>query len=101
MENDNEQNDTNGSTEKPRHAFRTGRRVLMLTWQQRPMAVIAFAVGALLEIAGSLMSMYATAKLGSLLARYITGAHERYAAARAFQNGALGYDRFSVCRVTA
>jgi ATP-binding cassette subfamily B protein len=73
MENDNEQNDTNGSTEKPRHAFRTGRRVLMLTWQQRPMAVIAFAVGALLEIAGSLMSMYATAKLGSLLARYITG----------------------------
>lgn len=73
MENDMGQSDTSGTDEKPRHAFRTGNRILRLTWRQRPAAIIAFAGGAVLEIAGSLISLFATAQLGNLLARCLTG----------------------------
>ncbi|MFZ2514008.1 MAG: ABC transporter ATP-binding protein [Candidatus Saccharimonadales bacterium] len=73
MENDMGQSDTSGTDQKPRHAFRTGIRILRLTWHERRSAVIGFSTGAAMEIVGSLLSLYATARLGSLLARYLTG----------------------------
>ncbi|QQS19924.1 ABC transporter ATP-binding protein [Candidatus Saccharibacteria bacterium] len=72
MDSDMGQTDTSTTDQKPRHAFRTGLRVLRLTWQERPVAVSVYAMGAFLEIGSSLLSMYATAKLGSLLAAYLT-----------------------------
>jgi ATP-binding cassette subfamily B protein len=48
-------------------------RMLGTSWKLRKSAVIGYLVGAALEITGSLMTIYATAQLGSLLARYISG----------------------------
>lgn len=66
-----ETKDFDTKAQKPRHAIRTGIRSLKLAWQQRPWAVMTFALGACLEIGGSVLSIYATAKLGSLLAKYV------------------------------
>ena len=48
-------------------------RVLTVSWQNRRPAVIGYFAGALVETASFVISIYATAQLGSLLARYIGG----------------------------
>lgn len=47
-------------------------RIMRMSWQVRKSAVIGFFIGAVLEIAASILAMYATAKLGALLAAYLT-----------------------------
>lgn len=47
-------------------------RILVMSWQARPSAVIGFFVGAVIEIAASIVALYATAQLGALLARFLT-----------------------------
>ena len=49
-------------------------RMITLSWSVRPWAVSGYFLGAILEITSFLTSIYATAKLGSLLAKYVTGA---------------------------
>lgn len=46
-------------------------RMLGVAWSLRPGMVCGYFVGALLEIAGSIMTIYATAKLGALLAAFV------------------------------
>jgi ATP-binding cassette, subfamily B, bacterial len=50
-------------------------RVLRVAWQVRPEGLIGFFAGALLEIASMLVSIYATAKLASLLAVFVNNGH--------------------------
>ena len=47
------------------------RRILTTAWQLRPAMLISYYIGASLEIAGSLLAIYATAKLGAQLAAFI------------------------------
>lgn len=47
-------------------------RIMQMSWQARKSAVILFFAGALLEIAASILALYATAKLSALLAEYLT-----------------------------
>lgn len=47
-------------------------RMLRLSWTTRPSAFIGYYFGALLEIGGMLVGLYATAKLGALLAAFVT-----------------------------
>src|ERR1700722_4432149 len=46
-------------------------RIMGIAWQVRPIAVIGYFVGAFAEIASMLVSIYATAKLASLLALFV------------------------------
>ena len=46
-------------------------RVLGVGWRVRPKALVGYFVGALLEIASMLVSIYATAKLAALLAVFV------------------------------
>lgn len=53
-------------------------RVLGIAWHVRKGAVVAFFIGAILETASFILSIYATAQLGSLLAGYAsTGSTDR------------------------
>ncbi len=47
-------------------------RILRISWQARPGAFCIFFVGAFIEIAASVLTLYASAKLGALLAKFIT-----------------------------
>jgi len=47
------------------------RRILATAWRLRPGLLISFFIGAALEIIGSLLAIYATAKLGGQLAAFI------------------------------
>jgi ATP-binding cassette subfamily B protein len=47
-------------------------RILKISWQARPLAFCLFFVGAAVEIASSILTLYATAKLSALLAHFIT-----------------------------
>lgn len=46
-------------------------RMLSASWHLRPLGILAFFSGALLEIGGFIASVYATAQLGALLATFI------------------------------
>ena len=48
-------------------------RILRTGWRVRPRAIVGFFAGALLEISVFIVSIFATAKLGALLAAYIGG----------------------------
>lgn len=48
-------------------------RILGIAWAVRPRAIIGYFVGAIIEITSFVISIYATAQVGALLARYITG----------------------------
>jgi ATP-binding cassette subfamily B protein len=50
-------------------------RTLRIAWRVRSTAVIGYFAGAFLEIAGFLVAIYATAKLGSLLATFVANGH--------------------------
>jgi ATP-binding cassette subfamily B protein len=47
-------------------------RMLQISWRLRPFGVAIFFAGAVLEIGGFILSVYATAKLGALVAAFIT-----------------------------
>lgn len=53
-------------------------RVIRIALQVRSSAVFGFYAGALLEIAGTIGSIYATAKLGALLAQFVTSGNTSY-----------------------
>lgn len=46
--------------------------MLSVGWQARKTAMVGYFVGASIEIAGMLLAIYATAKIGSLLAEFVT-----------------------------
>src|SRR6266567_4645338 len=50
-------------------------RMLGLGWQVRKQAMVGYFCGALVEIASMLTSIYATAKLASLLAEFVAHGH--------------------------
>lgn len=54
-------------------AFRTSIRMLRIAWDQRPLAIVGYFVGSLLEITSMIGTIYATSQIGALLAHYITG----------------------------
>lgn len=47
-------------------------RVLGVAWKVRPQAVVGYFGGVTFEISGMLLSIYATAKLGALVAAFVT-----------------------------
>lgn len=47
-------------------------RMFSISWQVRPYAVVGYLLGALVEIGGTIGSIFATAKLGALLAGFIS-----------------------------
>jgi ATP-binding cassette subfamily B protein len=51
--------------------WRVLRRSMAVSWSTGPAMIVLYALGAMLEIAGTIVSMYATAQLGNLLARYL------------------------------
>jgi ATP-binding cassette subfamily B protein len=53
-------------------------RIIKISWQLRPLAIVGFFVGAFMEIAASIASIYATAKLGALLAAFVTTGRTDY-----------------------
>ncbi len=55
-----------------RRRLRISRRMLSIAWRTRARAVVGFFIGALLETAGSIIAIYAAAKLGALLASFLT-----------------------------
>ncbi len=59
-------------TSGTKHKLAIIARTLRNSWQLRPGMIVGYFVGALMEIIGSLVAIYATAQLGNLLARYIT-----------------------------
>lgn len=52
---------------------KTSVKVLSVSWKTRPRAIIGFFCGAILEIVSFIVTIYATAQIGALLARYIVG----------------------------
>lgn len=48
------------------------KRILGIAWRLRKTALLLFFLGALLEIAGFILALYATAQLGALLAAFVT-----------------------------
>lgn len=48
-------------------------RILKLVWIMRPVAASFFMLAAAIQTAASILSIYATAQLGGLLAQYVTG----------------------------
>lgn len=67
-------NSTKSKTESIsfRRSVAVSWRMLNSAWQIRPWAVGSFFIGAALEIGGFIISIYATARLGGLLAAFIT-----------------------------
>lgn len=61
-----------------KYSLRITKRVLSIAWQIRPKAFAGYFAGIALEIAGMLGSIYATAKLGGLLAAFITTGNTDY-----------------------
>ncbi len=57
----------------PGGKLRIVRRMTSVSWRMRPRAVLSYFAGAVLEIVSFIVSIYATAKLGSLLAGFATG----------------------------
>lgn len=53
-------------------------RIMQICWQLRPWAIIGFFAGAIMEIGASIASIYATAKLGALLAAFVTTGQTDY-----------------------
>jgi len=53
-------------------------RMLQTAWQLRARCVVGYFAGAAMEISGMLVSIFATAKLGALLAAFITSGHTDY-----------------------
>lgn len=47
--------------------------MLLVAWQTRPSAIVGYTVGAIVETASMVISLYATAQLAAQLARYATG----------------------------
>jgi ATP-binding cassette subfamily B protein len=58
--------------------FALSWRMLRTAWTIRKGAICEFFVGALLEIGGSIASIYATARLGALVARFISTGNTDY-----------------------
>ncbi len=58
---------------KPGSKLRIVRRMITVSWRVRPRAVVSYFGGAILEISSFIVSIYATAKLGSLLAGFVSG----------------------------
>lgn len=56
----------------PRKKLKIIGRILRTSWRVRTSGVIIYALGAIVEIASTLTTLYATAKLGGLLAQYLT-----------------------------
>ena len=54
-----------------KHNVRVCWRILAVAWRIRPGAIVAFALGAILETTSFLVTIYATAELSSLLAHYV------------------------------
>lgn len=54
------------------------RRVVAIDWRIRPWACLGYLGGALIEISGMLVSIFATAKVGALLAAFITSGRTDY-----------------------
>ncbi|MCA9309399.1 ABC transporter ATP-binding protein [Candidatus Saccharibacteria bacterium] len=52
--------------------LRVSLRTLKLSWQLRPKILILYLLGACVEISGFILSLFATARLGGLLAAYLT-----------------------------
>lgn len=52
--------------------FQLYRRMLGVAWQARPGAILGYLVGVLAEIGGTLLAIFTTARLGGLLATFIT-----------------------------
>src|SRR3954468_20782387 len=50
-------------------------RMLSIAWKLRPIAIVGYFIGVTTEIASMLVSIYATAKLASLLAVFVTNGH--------------------------
>jgi ABC-type multidrug transport system fused ATPase/permease subunit len=61
------------NTESVINKFHLYIRILKLTWQLRPRAVVGFLVGALIQTGATLLTIYASAQLAGLIAKYITG----------------------------
>ncbi len=53
-------------------------RILGVAWHIRPSAVMGYFAGAGLEISGMLLSIYSTAKLGALVAAFVTSGKTDY-----------------------
>ncbi len=53
-------------------------RMLSTAWHLRAMSVVGYFMGASMEISGMLVSIFATAKLGALLAAFIVSGHTDY-----------------------
>ncbi len=50
-------------------------RMLKISWQIRPLAIGGFFLGAIIEIFGFVLSVYATARLGGLLASFVNNGY--------------------------
>jgi len=55
------------------HHIRTVFQIMRIAWQVRPLATLGFYLGALSETSAFIVSIYATAKLGNLLAEFSAG----------------------------
>ncbi len=55
-----------------RQSVSVSKRLLSIGWQTRPSMILGYFSGAALEIAGSVGSIYATARLGGLLAGFVS-----------------------------
>ncbi len=55
------------------HKARLMLRILQVAWRIRPKALIGFAIGAIMETTAFIVSIYATAQIGGLLARFVQG----------------------------
>lgn len=55
------------------HRSKLALRVLAVAWRVRPWAIVGYFFGALLEVAGFIVAIYASSQLAGLLARYIAG----------------------------
>src|SRR6187402_2535258 len=47
-------------------------RLLGVSWRTRPLAIVCYFAGVILEIGASLSSIYATARLGALVATFVS-----------------------------
>lgn len=56
-----------------RNKIRIAWRLIRMAWRLRPKSVIGFFIGAIAQTAATIVSIYATAQLANLLARYIAG----------------------------
>lgn len=64
------------ANKKPKFRFvktKLTLRILAASWRIRPLAIFMFFVGAIMEVVGFIVSIYATAQIGGQLARYMAG----------------------------